>query len=252
MRVWDVMAAAVALGAGLVVQSEAVQAELRRADEPLLVVSGEAEVSAAPDRASVGLGATAQAATAQEAQREVSATVARALDALRTAGVADEDMQTSGLSLHPVYSDPGPRTPGGEPAEPRIVAWRASNVLRVTTADPAALGGVIDAGIGAGANELQGIAFELADDTAQRAAALRDAVRNARTKAAALADAAGVALVALQRIEEGGARTQEPPHFARAMSFDASTPVQPGQVRVRASVTLVYRVAPRDDAPEPR
>jgi uncharacterized protein YggE len=224
----------------------------RQAEEddrtPSLTVTGEAEASAAPDRAVVGLGATFQATSAAAAQRHVNEAMQRVSVALRELGVADADVQTAMIALAPVYSDSGPRTPG-EPVEPQIVGYRASNSVRIRLDDTAAIGAVIDAGIAAGVNELQGISFELSDDTAQRVEALRAAVRNAQIKAEALAGAAGVRLAALQRIEEGGVHPVEP--FRYAAALEAGTPVQPGRVRVSAAVTLTYRVEPRS-GPEER
>ncbi|MEX1024925.1 MAG: SIMPL domain-containing protein [Planctomycetota bacterium] len=222
--------------------------EARQA-EPFLRVTGEAEVAAEPDRAVVALGVTAQAEQASAAQSEVSQAMQRVTAAIVEAGIPAESIQTAGLSLQPVYSQ-GDARRQGEAREPRIVGFRASNTVRVRVEDTARIGSVLDAGLTAGANEIQGISFELADDTAQRTEALSAAVHNARAKADALADAADVELLALQRIEEAGGQSPQP--MQRTMSFaalEADTPIAPGQVRVRARVELTYRIAPAADPP---
>lgn len=214
---------------------------------PTLTVTGDAEVSARPDLAVVELGATAQAQQATAAQGQVNETMQRAISALTDAGVPRPNIRTSGISLQPVYSQPPRGQQGAEDQTPRIVAYRASNTVRVQVDDVSAVGDVIDAGVGVGANQLAGLSFELRDETPQRLQALREAVATAQRKAEALAEAAGVRLTSVQAIEEGGVQIASPmDRRARAMSFEAGAPVEPGQVRVDASVTLEYRIAPRE------
>jgi uncharacterized protein YggE len=235
----------------LAVSTRAVQAVPQESPDlahepPTLTAWGMAEVAAEPDRAFVSLGAAAQASEAAAAQREVSEALTRAIAAVRGAGIPEEALRTAGISLHPVYSDvPAARPPEGEddaPREPRIVGYRASNTLRIRVDDVAQVGAVIDAGIGAGANQLEDLSFELQDDTPQRAEALRAAVANARQKAEALAEAAAVRLGRVQKIEAGGVETFAPVQHRALASFEAATPIQPGQVRVRATVTMTWRI----------
>ncbi len=212
---------------------------------PTLTVTGDAEVSSKPDRAVVELGATAQAPQASAAQRQVNEAMQRAVAAIVETGVARQSIRTTGISLQPVYSQPQRDQQQVEEYVPRIVAYRASNTVRILVDEPSAIGGVIDAGIAAGANQLESIAFELRDDTPQRLDALRAATRTARQKAEALAEAAGVQLLSVQAVREGGGQIVSPMQTrARAMSFEAGTPVEPGEVRVSASVSLEYRIAP--------
>jgi hypothetical protein len=222
-----------------------------------LVVAGDAEVATAPDRAVVTLGTTVQTPEASAAQQQVNEAMQRAIEAIAAAGVPRAQIQTLGLSLQPVYSQrPMQGRPGEEEQAPRIVGYRASNSVRVQIDDVALTGAVIDAGIGAGANELGGISFELRDDTTQRIEALRRAVANATQKAQALSQAAGVRLRGLQRIEEGGLDTVMPAFRRGGMiAMEASAPVEPGQVSVRAAVTLTYRIDSQTEVPpagEPR
>src|SRR5690606_34919485 len=98
-----------------------------RFDESTLTVSGQGEVAAEPDRATVRLGAEAQAATAQAAQSQVNEVMQRALQRIRAAGIEERAIQTTGLRLSPVYERQRP----GDDDAPRIVAYRASNTVRV-------------------------------------------------------------------------------------------------------------------------
>ncbi len=213
-------------------------------DFPTITVTGEATVSAKPDRAVVSLGAVAQADDAAAAQEQVNGIMQKAIDAIRQVGVPEEQIQTAGLSLHPVYSQPDRNRPVNEQHTPTIVAYRASNTVRVRLDDLDLIGKAIDAGINAGANQLEGISFELKDDTQTRAQALEQATRNAHHKAEVIAGASGTRLVALHNITEGGVNIITPVYRgARAVAaMEMSTPVQPGEVQIQGSVTVTYRI----------
>lgn len=223
-------------------------AESDQPAEPTVVVSGQGVVRSAPDEATVRLGVTAQETKADDAQAQVNRVANGIVDAVRALGVGNDAVQTSQLTLYPVYSDAQPRRlPGqSEDGEPRIVGYRASNVVSVRLTDLAKIGPVIDAGISAGANQVQGVDFQLRNDGAQRRDALAAAVTEAQAKAETIAAALGRTLGPVQRVEEGGVSIQTP-HFERATmalrsAASAPTPVSAGDVEVNASVTVVYRL----------
>jgi hypothetical protein len=211
---------------------------------PTLSVSGTGEARVAPDEATVRLGIVTQAPTARAAQEEANRVANAVLEAIRKLGIKAEDIQTSGLSLSPLYSQ---GRPGVEEQTPKITGYQANNTVAIRTADLTKLGPVIDAGLGAGANNLEGVAFGLRNDAAARAAALTDAVREARAKAEALALALKVQLVGILEVAEGGVSVNPPPYpkarFAVAEALSTETPVSAGQVGVEASVTIRYRIA---------
>jgi uncharacterized protein YggE len=160
--------------------------EGRREAVPSLTVAGRGQARVAPDEATVRLGVLAQEANAGEAQQQVNRRVAAILEAVRKLGVRPEQIQTSELSLSPVFAPGRPPQPGaaGEAAQgPRIVGYQASNVVSITLEKLDQIGAVIDAGLGGGANRLEGVGFGLRHDDAARQAALRDAVAQARSKA---------------------------------------------------------------------
>ena len=212
-----------------------------------LTVGGDAEIAAAPDLAVVRLGASVQQPAAAGAQRRVNEIMKAAVAAIVATGVTKQDVQTAQLTLHPVYADrrPDPRSAGPDEG-PRVVSYRATNTIAVQVRELSNVGAVLDAGMAAGANELQGIEFRLKDDQAQRLQALGAATEEAKRKAEAIAGAAGVRLAGLHTIQEGGHQVLRPQLQASRMSMAAEaagTPVLPGQVTVRASVTLVYQLA---------
>ena len=231
--------------------------ERPRLGPPMLTVTGEGESSARPDRAVVRLGAAAQAESASAAQEQVNQVMQAAIEAIRAAGIREEMISTAGIALYPVYSDHTPRPmPAGQqrPPEPRIVAYRASNGVRVIVDDLSKVGDVIDEGVKAGANQIEELSFQLKDDTAARRNALTSAAKQARAKADAIAQAMGLRIDSVIDVTEGGVHVLRPRmELARAgvAAMDAAgTPVQPGQVDVQATVTVTYRVSPADGAAE--
>lgn len=234
-----------ALGAPLAAQTARPGSEVRDMDSvPVLTVSGSGQARVAPDEATVRLGVLAQAPTAREAQDRVNRTANAILEAVRKAGIPAERIQTSGLSLGPQYAQGRNESQG-----PRITGYQASNTVSILVQDLAKVGPVIDAGLAAGANNLDGVEFGLRDDAAARAAALTDAVAEARGKAEALAKALKVRLLEIVEVAEGGVSVSPPPpvfrgRIAMAAEAMAATPVSSGEVGVEASVTVRWRIAP--------
>jgi uncharacterized protein YggE len=217
---------------------------------PVISVAGTGEVRQEPDEATVRLGVTAQADNAGEAQAEANEVANASLAAVTALGVERSGFQTSRLMLDPVYSRPGPEERRGEREYvPRIVGYRASNVVSVQLADLAKVGPVIDAAVGAGANEVQGVDFRLRNDRPARQQAVRRAVGDARGAAAAMAEALGVTLGPVLEAREGGAQVMYPQMDVRAYRQEAMmasapppTPVSPGEVAISARVEITYRI----------
>lgn len=225
-----------------------------RPQPPTLRVTGSAQTQAAPDHARVRLGAFSQAAEAAQAQDQVNQVMQRALAAVKGLGIDEKSIRTADLSLYPIQEQPRPM-PGREQEvqEPRIVGYRASNTVIVDLEDLSKIGPVIDACVGVGANQLQGVDFSLKDDVEARAAALEKAVGDARRKAEALARAAGMRLGPIMELIEEGAYIQPPQPMMQmrgmAMEMAAPTPVQPGQLEVYGNVIIVFHLRPAGEAP---
>lgn len=215
---------------------------------PTLTVTGDGETSTSPDRAVVELGAVAQAEQASTAQEQVNAIMQAAIGAIREAGIGDKMISTAGISLNPVYTDRQPiPLDRKSPPDPRITGYRAGNRVRVVIDDLKKVGDVIDAGVKAGANQVENLSFQLKDDTAARREALTEAAGKARAKADALASAMDLQIEGVLAVNEGGTDVFRPRMelaVAGMAARNSSTPVQPGQVDVQASVTITYRVSP--------
>ena len=208
---------------------------------PVLVVNGTAQILVAPDEATVRLGIVRQAANAQAAQEQANAVAQEILNALGRAGVAANQIQTARLVLSPVYA---PRSPESRDA-PRIVAYNAANTVSVRLQNLTLVGPVIDAGLKAGANQLEGVQFGLRNDLPARQEALKRAVEEARGKAQTMAEALRVNLGEVLEASEGGISVVDHVEaFAasRAMVAAPETPVSPGQIQVNANVTIRYRI----------
>ena len=208
---------------------------------PVIVVTGTSEVLAVPDEAIVRLGIVRQATVAQTAQDEANTVAQEILSAIGKVGVPSKDIQTSRLVLSPVYNN----TRG---SDQRIVSYNATNTVSVRLDNLAIVGNVIDAGLKAGANQLEGVQFRLKNELPSRAEALKEAVQEARGKAQAMADALRVNLAEVIEASEGGVSVVPRAQafaLSSAQAAPAPTPVSPGEIEVRANVTVRYRITPK-------
>jgi hypothetical protein len=217
-------------------------AQRAQPSDPVITVQGSADIRVAPDEATVRLGIVRQANTAQAAQEQANATAQQILSAITRLGVAQQQIQTSRLNLSPIFA---PRSPESREA-PRIVAYQAANLISIRLDDLAQVGPAIDAGLKAGANQLEGVQFGLRDELPAREQALKQAVNEARRKAEAIAEALNVRLDGVLEVSEGGVSVTPRTEYGdvvMARALEASpTPVSPGQLEVRASVSIRYRI----------
>ena len=201
-----------------------------------LSVVGEATVKAEPDVAYVTSGVQTRAQTARQAQDDNTRKMNDVLATIKRLGVKDEDLRTTGVSLQPNY--------GRQPDQ--IDGYIATNSVTITVQDVKRVGEILDATVTAGANQAGGIQFGIKDDSQLRRQALDQAVKTARTRADAIAGAAGMRIVGIQSLTDvSGGGAQPPIPLARpaaAMAADAAAPVpvQAGQLAVIARVQVVY------------
>ena len=208
---------------------------------PSLNLSAYGEVKAAPDMATITFGVQTEAVTAQEAMRDNAAQMTRVVAALRRAGIAERDIQTSGLNLSAQYD-----YVQNEP--PKLRGYQAVNRVTVVINDLTKVGTTADAVVAAGVNQIDGISFGLKDPTAAENQARQLAVRNLQAKAQLYAQSLNVQLSGIRNLTEGGGYAPQPPmpmFAARAMSMDRaeSTPVAAGELTVRIDITGVYDIA---------
>jgi len=219
--------------------------QARESSPPVLIVSGNAQAEATPDEATVRLGIVRRETTAQAAQDQANRVAQAILSEIAKLGIPATQVRTSRLSLTPIYA-PGPRSDSRE--APRIASYSASNQVSIEVTNLTQIGPIIDAGLRAGSNQVDGILFRLKDDLPLREQALKKAVAEARRKAETMAEALNVRILGIQEVSETGSSViprGEGGFVTMAARETAPTPVSPGQVEVNASVTVKYLIAGR-------
>jgi uncharacterized protein len=230
MKLRTPLAAAILAGALLTTPALA-QPELPAA----ISVTGEATVSVPPDLAEIDGGVTSEAKTAREASDANNAAMGKVLSALKAAGIAEKDFQTSRLSLQPQYA---PNRPGPS----AVVGYRATNRVTIRLRDVSKVAGVIDTLVAAGANEIGGINFMVSNASKLLDEAREQAVADARRKAEIYAKAAGVTLGAPLGIAEGGSPGPMPFRKMAANMAAAPVPVAQGEDTLRLTVSVSWAI----------
>jgi uncharacterized protein YggE len=228
--------AAAPTGAGA--QATPAAAGERLFDATTLDLSASGEIKAAPDEATVTLGVQSKAATAQAAMQANAQAMNRIVAALKQAGIAEKDIQTSGLGLEAQY-DYQQNQP------PRLDGYQASNTVTIVVEDLPKLGPVLDAAVAAGANQINGVGFGLKDPAAADDAARLAAVKALRAKADLYAQATGYHVARLVSLSEGGGYAPQPirPMMLMAEKSRVATPIAPGEMDVRIDISGVYELA---------
>jgi uncharacterized protein YggE len=212
--------------------------ETRSADskrQTRVTVSGDSIVQAQPDTAILTVAVVTQGKRAIDAQQENATKTDAVVRALKAASGTGAEVKTSGYSLQPmrVYRE-------GQP--PLINGYEARNTITVTMSELPKLGNVIDAAAQAGANDVTGISFTLRQDRAARDQALKEATREALSKAQVIAQALGGRVVSIAEVqEEGFVRPPQPVYQAESFlaKRDVSTPIEIGSLDVTSRVQLV-------------
>ncbi len=202
-----------------------------------LNISAQGEVRTAPEVATLMIGATWEAATAQGASAETNGRVNAAVQALRKAGVAQRDIQTQQVQINPKYSDRS-----GGPV--RIIAYEATTMVSVIARNPERAGDLLDIAMSAGANQVRGVRYGLADPGKAQREARDQALRALQHDAARVADVMGQRVVRLVRVDSHG--------WGQVMSANrieeivvTGTRVEPGELVVRTSVNGVFELSPK-------
>ncbi|MDB6177031.1 SIMPL domain-containing protein [Paracoccus sp. Z330] len=218
--------------------------ETCRADQGRLTVTGQGESRMAPDMAQIQVGVTVQADTASEAMSQNSQQQASVIEALKNAGVEAKDIQTSGLDLSPMRNY-------GDNRSSEVTGYQARNMVSVRVNEIASLGTVLDALVDAGANEINGISFGREDSAQATDDARRSAVADARHKAELLAEAAGLTLGSVLRIDDSAQSGGGPrPMMMRAEAdMSHSVPVEAGEVGFGAQVQMVFQLVDENACP---
>ena len=202
-----------------------------------LKVLGNGSVPLAPDAASVTVGVDVSASALSEAQAMANATMEAILAAIAAEGIADEDVQTSSYSVNPIRDyDPQTGVPGD------VTAFQVTNMVLVRVDNVDELGTLLDAVVAAGANNIYGVSFYNQEPGSAGSEARRLAVEDARTKAAELADAAGLTLGRILAIAESSA-VIGPLYDAQRAGQGAGAPIAPGTNTITATVEVTFELS---------
>ena len=213
--------------------------------ERLLSMTGEGSAHASPDMAVITLGIVSEEASARAALDANTQSMTRVLDALRAEGLEARDLQTSGFSVEPIYSQPPRDYDHSRPFRPQIVGYRVRNSLIVRIRELERVGAILDQGITLGANSVSGPSFTVADPKPLEEEARRAAMRDALKKGELYAQAAGVELGPIFRIEESYSRPPQPLQAAamRMEAADSAVPIEGGELTFEAQVSVSWLLA---------
>lgn len=230
-------AAAIALSA-----INAAKAEDNAPREAVISVSGEGRSAVAPDMAVLSFSVVSDAKTAREALDANNKSMTDVLKALKDAGIAERDLQTSGFAINPQYQYPDNSDGGNKP--PVLTGYQVANSLTIRVRDLPKLGSIIDQAVTLGVNQGGSIFFTNDKPEAALTEARKAAVADAMEKAKVLSQAAGVSLGRVVEISENS-RAPEPVPMMRAMSKEYAAdavPVAAGENTYNVSVNVTFAI----------
>jgi uncharacterized protein YggE len=241
---------AAALAAGLLaaaaVPATAASVEIE-AEGPVIELSVYESITAEPDIVTIGAGVTTEAPTAVEAMRQNAAEMTRVIDRIKALGVAEKDIQTTGVNLSPRYDY------DRDNREQVFRGYTVSNRVSVKLREIDRTGEALDALVAAGATDISGPNFGLEDDEAAKDAARERAIGRAAARARAYAATLGYDGAKVLQISEAiQGRGPAPANAMREMAMDSmkvsATPIQPGMVETGVSISITYELV--DDGAE--
>lgn len=199
-------------------------------------VTGEGKVNVAPDVAVVSAGVTSDGATVKASQDQINMVVKKISDAVKTLGIKVEDIQTTNYSINPKYDF--------QSGSQRVNGYTANTTLTIKVKDLDKINQVIDVSTSNGANQINGLSFDVSDKEKAQNEAREKAVSDAKKKAEQAAKVAGFTLGRLINYQEN---IGEPPIIlqsrgALASDVEEATQVEPGTTEITVSVTLSYEV----------
>ena len=202
----------------------------------LLQVSAHGESSRTPDVAEMSAGVVTQNADANAALRENANRMTAVVAALKKAGVAERDIQSSRIDLNPQYNYQ-------QNQPPKITGYQASNTVNVRLRDIARTGDVLDALVKQGANQINGPTFRIDKPDAAMDEARTDAIKQAQSRPDLYAAATGLKVRRIVSISESGEMAQPPrPMMMMAKTADAATPVAAGENTMAVDLNVVYEL----------
>jgi uncharacterized protein YggE len=226
----------VTITAGLYASAAGADTKLEAPEQRELSVSGSASEFVVPDTASINIGVLTQASTTGEASQKNNDAMTSVINALKSLGLGDREIQTSFLSIQPLYRSPA------EGETPNITGYSASNNVQVTTKMLGNLSDIVDRAVAAGANQVSGISFTVSEEKRRQIndELLVKAVNDSSAKASLLAESLKVRITGVRTASIS--EVAPPPVFAPAAVEKTGTPIQPGESQVSLSVQVTYMI----------
>jgi uncharacterized protein len=203
-----------------------------------LDINASGEVTRVPDLAIISAGVVTRAATASGAIQQAAARMARVRDALKQAGIADRDIQTSNISLNPEYT-----YANNQP--PKLNGYTASNQVSVRFRDIANAGKILDALVGQGANQISGPNLTIDKPEAALDEARAKAVAAGRARAELYARSLGMRIVRVVSVSETGSSYPVPPPMPMVMmqrAEAADSKIDPGEQKLQVNLTMTFEL----------
>jgi len=201
-------------------------------DRRTISVSGQGQVAVTPDMATVTFGVESSGTDLVATQGDNATRTQAAIDKLKGRGINPKDLQTTGYNVQPQYDK-----------DQKLTGYRVTNTVRATVRDLSKLGATIDAAVGAGANRVSGISFDVANKAEALKGARGAAVADARQKAELYAQLTNTTLGGVLTLSETVAtpeyRAAQP---AAAAAPAATTPIEAGQGSITITVSVVYEI----------
>ncbi|MBB3802673.1 hypothetical protein FHR53_001940 [Xanthomonas arboricola] len=208
-------------------------------DGTLLNVSAEAEAKRVPDIAMLSAGVVTQSADGNAAMRQNAEQMSKVMSAVKAAGIADKDVQTSGINLSPQYTYK-------ENEAPKINGYQASNTVSLKVRDIAKLGKVLDALVAHGANDINGPSFSIDQPEPVYDEARVAALKKAQTRAETYAKSLGLKVRRIVSISEGrsggGVRPMMMAASMRSAKAEMDTPVAPGESTLSINLDVTFEL----------
>jgi uncharacterized protein YggE len=204
-----------------------------------LDISATGEVSRVPDVAVITAGVVSRSATATGALQDSASRMSQVLAALKKAGVADRDVQTSNVSLNPEYRYP-------QDQAPQLVGYTASNSVTVRFRDIRNSGKILDALVHEGANQINGPDLVVDKPEAALDEARAKAIAIGRARADLYARSLGMRVARVVSVSESVSYPAPPPMpmYARAevISGTLATKVVPGEQKLQVNLSMVFEL----------
>ncbi len=198
-----------------------------------LTVLGESTKSIKPTIAFLDIGVTTNAADLKDAQTDNNSKMNAVINAIKENGIPEEDIKTSNYSMYPQYD---PETYS------KVIAYNVMHTINVTVRDMEKAGQIMDIAVDNGANSSHNMSFGITDEERENlyVEAMKAAIETGRLKANSLAEGMGVSLKGPVEVIEGAKVNTMTPRYDMEMKAEEATTFMPGELKVNATVTLIY------------